>query len=317
MKAAVHDVNGPPSVLRYAEVPDAIAGPGEVLVAVEAISLEGGDAISRRAPAAPGFVPGYQAGGRVVGLGAGVTRFQVGDRVATFGRDGSHAALRAVGEDTAWKVPDGLDMQAAATIPVTFGTADDALFEFGGLKAGETVLITGASGGVGIAAVQLARAAGATVIATGSGAARLGRLAELGAHQVLDYRTDDIGAKARALTDGRGVELVVDMVGANFDALQSALAYRGRLVFVGAAGGETPNVDIMRLLVNNQSLHGMMFGQEIHTERARGLIERRMAEAAAGRLQMPIDRVFPLSDAAAAHVHLESGHPFGRVLMVP
>jgi NADPH:quinone reductase-like Zn-dependent oxidoreductase len=319
MKAALYDVNGPPSVLYYGDAPDPVPGAGEVLVAVEAISLEGGDAISRRVrkPAAPGYVVGYQAAGRVVGLGPGAQRFKVGDRVATFAGAGSHGALRAVPEATAWKVPDGLDIRTASTIPVTFGTADDALFEFGGLKAGETVLITGSTGGVGLAAVQLARDAGAVVIGVGSDEARLEKVRALGARHTIDYRSDDVPAKARELTGGKGVDLVVDMVGAGLDGLLSAARYRGRLVFVGAASGEAPKVDAMRLLVNGQAFIGTLFGLEIHTERAREMIERHLAGAAAGRLQMPIDKVFPLSEPAAAHTHLETGHPFGRVLMVP
>jgi len=290
-----------------------------VLVAVEAVSLEGGDAIARRLrkPEKPGAVLGYQAAGRVVGLGAGAQRFKIGDRVATFAGDGSHAALRAVPEATAWAVPDGLDIQLASTIPVTFGTADDALFEFGGLKAGETVLITGSTGGVGLAAVQLARDAGAVVIGVGSNEARLEKVRALGAAHTINYRSDDVKAKARELTGGQGVDMVVDMVGAGLDDLLSAIRYRGRLVFVGAASGEVPKADAMRLLINSQAFIGTIFGREIHTERAREMIDRHMAATAAGRLEMPIDKVFPLAEPAAAHTYLETGHPFGRVLMVP
>jgi NADPH2:quinone reductase len=321
MKAAVYYENGPPSVFRYEDVPDPVAGPGQVLVANEVITIEGGDAIARRlrpAPAGGFFVVGYQTGGRVVAVGEGASRFKVGDRVATFAPQGSHAALRAVPEATAWKVPDGLDMKVGANIPVTFGTADDALFEFGELKAGETVLITGATGGVGVAAVQLARDAGATVIATGSGDARLARLKDLGAHHVIDYRAADIAESVKALTGGQGAEVVVEMVGGRtFDAAVEAAAYRGRIVFVGAASGDPAQVDAMKLLIACKSVRGMIFGREMPTERARQMIDRHMAAAEAGRLQVPIDRVFPLSEAAAAHEHLENGHPFGRVLITP
>jgi len=320
MKAAVYYENGPPSVLRYEDVPDPVPGPGQILVAAEFITLEGGDAIARRlsAPRNPPYIVGYQSGGRVIALGPDASRFRVGDRVATFAPAGSHGALRVVPETTAWSVPDGLDMQVAASIPVTFGTADDALFEFGELKSGESVLITGATGGVGVAAVQLARAAGAMVIATGSGEERLARLKALGAHHVIDYRAGDIAEQTRALTDGRGADVVVEMVGGpTFDAAVAAAAYRGRIVFVGAAGGEPATVDAMRLLVACKSVRGMIFGREMPTERARAIINRHMAAAAEGRVEVPIDRVFPLSEAAAAHDYLENGHPFGRVLMAP
>jgi NADPH2:quinone reductase len=320
MKAAVYYENGPPSVLRYEEVPDPVAGPGEILIATEVITLEGGDAISRRnrPPAKAPHVVGYQSGGRVIALGEGVTRFRPGDRVATFQHDGSHAALRAVPESQAWSVPDGLDMRAAASIPVTFGTADDALFDFGELKAGETVLVTGATGGVGVAAIQIARAAGATVLALGSGEARLARLAALGAHHVIDYRAGDIAAAVKALTGGKGVDVVIEMVGGQvFEAAVAAAAYRGRVVFVGFASGGPSTVDAARLLFDCKSVRGMMFGREMHTERARAIIDRWMTAAAKGQVEVPVDRVFPLSEAAAAHDYLENGHPFGRVLMVP
>jgi NADPH2:quinone reductase len=316
MKAAVYYENGPPSVLRYEDVPDPKAGPREIVVANEVITLEGGDAIARRlqAPKLAPHIVGYQSGGRVIAVGPGVSLFKLGDRQAT----GSHAAQRKVPEATAWKVPDGLDMQVAANIPVTFGTADDALFEFGELKAGETVVVTGATGGVGVAAVQIARAAGATVIAVGSGEERLARLTALGAHHVIDYRKADIAEGVKALTGGRGAEVVIEMVGGKvFDAAVGAAAYRGRIVFVGAASGQPAMVDAMRLLIDCKSVRGMIFGREMATERARRIVDKHMADAAAGRVDVPIDRVFPLSEAAAAHEHLENGHPFGRVLMIP
>jgi NADPH2:quinone reductase len=320
MKAAVYYEPGPPSVFRYEDVPDPVAGPGEILVANEVITLEGGDAIARRqqTPKRAPHIVGYQSGGKVIAVGEGVSLFKVGDRAATFAPAGSHAALRKVPEATAWKVPDGLDMQVGANIPVTFGTADDALFEFGELKAGETVVVTGATGGVGVAAIQIARAAGATVIAVGSGDERLARLTALGAHHVIDYRKADIVEGVKALTGGRGAEVVIEMVGGKvFDAAVGAAAYRGRIVFVGAASGQPAMVDAMRLLIDCKSVRGMIFGREMATERARRIVDKHMADAAAGRVDVPIDRVFPLSEAAAAHEHLENGHPFGRVLMTP
>jgi NADPH2:quinone reductase len=320
MKAAVYYENGPPSVLRYEDVPDPTPGPGEILVANEVITLEGGDAIARRlqAPKQPPHIVGYQSGGKVVAIGPGASLFKPGDRAATFAPAGSHAALRKVPETTAWKVPDGLDMQIGANIPVTFGTADDALFEFGELKAGETVVITGATGGVGVAAVQIARAAGATVIAVGSGDERLARLTALGAHHVIDYRKSDVVEAVKALTGGRGAEVVVEMVGGKmFDAAVAAAAYRGRIVFVGAASGQPAMVDAMQLLIACKSVRGMIFGREMATDRARRIVDKHMAAAAAGQADIPIDRVFPLSEAAAAHDYLETGHPFGRVLMRP
>lgn len=151
MKAAVYSETGGPEVFRYAEVPDPAVGPGAVLVRNEVISIEGGDVL-HRAGGDLRHVPhivGYQSAGVVEAVGADVSGFVPGDRVVTLGMDGSHAELRVVPEGSAWKIPDDLTTEDAAVVPVPFGTAHDALFEFGHLIAGETVLVTAGSGGVG------------------------------------------------------------------------------------------------------------------------------------------------------------------------
>ncbi|MGH9078624.1 MAG: quinone oxidoreductase family protein, partial [Acidimicrobiales bacterium] len=182
MKAAVYYTTGGPEVFRYEAVPDPVPAAGEVLVRVEAISIEGGDTLNRLGgdiPQAPHIV-GYQCAGTVVGTGGGVGGLAEGDRVVTVGLDGSHAELRAVGESFCWRIPLGVTTEEAACVPVPFGTADDSLFEFGRLQPGETALIQAGASGVGIAAIQLAKRAGATVLATASSQARLDRLIPLG-----------------------------------------------------------------------------------------------------------------------------------------
>jgi NADPH:quinone reductase-like Zn-dependent oxidoreductase len=319
MKASVITANGPPSVLRYEEAPDPQPGPRDILVRVEAISIEGGDLINRQSvpPPAKPHVVGYQAAGEVIAAGPEAARFKVGQRVATFHWHGSHAALRAVPEDHAWAVPDGLDIKLASTIPVTFGTADDALFDVGRLQAGETVLIQGGAGGVGLAAIQLAHAAGATVIATAAGAERAQALLPFGCDHGLDYRAGDIAESVKRLTGGKGADLVLDMAaGAGFGQLIRAMAYRGRLVTVGFVDGQA-SVSLMDLLRNGLSVHGILFGREMAGPRARALIERHLQDAASAKARMPVARVFPLSEAAAAHEYVASGHPFGRVILTP
>src|SRR5579872_7196003 len=174
MKAAVYYETGDPEVLRYEDVPDPQAGPSEVLVRVEAISIEGGDTLSRAGGelAQVPHVVGYQCAGTVVATGPGVTSLNTGDRVVTVGLDGSHAELRAV--------PEGMSAEEGACVPVPFGTADDCLFEFGRLQAGETALIHAGASGVGIADIQMAKRAGARVLATASRDDKLARLAPLG-----------------------------------------------------------------------------------------------------------------------------------------
>jgi len=320
MKAAVIDENGPPSVLHYRDFADPVPGPDDILIRVEVISLEGGDLLNRRMlpPAAFPHVVGYQAGGTVVAVGSGVTRIRVGQRVAGFAFAGSHAELFRVAEHHAFVLPDGLDMKLGVTMPVTFGTADDALFEFGRLQAGETVLIQGGAGGVGLAAIQLAKAAGARVVATARGRARADRLKDYGADHAIAYDSQDIVAETMRLTAGRGADLAVDMAGGQgVTTLMQALAYRGRLSVVGASSGDLPSFGFFDIIGKSLTVYGILFGLEMHTPRAHAFMARHFQAAAEGRLRMPVDRVFALSQAREAHDYAESGHPFGRVLLVP
>ena len=322
MKAAVYYETGPPQVFRYEDVADPEPGPGEILVDVEAVSIEGGDTLNRlhgemaRAP----HIVGYQAGGTVAGCGAGVDRFSVGDRVVTVGLDGSHAERRVVPQSFAWRIPDGLSMGQAACVPIASATAHDCLFEFGRLQAGETALIHAGAGGVGIAAIQMAKRAGARVLATASSDDRLERLREFGLDDGINYRTDDFVAEARRLTDGRGMDVIVDSVGGpTLQGSLAALAYRGRCVTVGDAGrSAAEHLDVSGMRPNNQSLTGYFLGAELFLgTRAHDLVARLLAEVAGGELRVVVDRTFPLSEAAAAHGYIESRQAFGRVVLVP
>ncbi|MDQ3107253.1 MAG: zinc-binding alcohol dehydrogenase family protein, partial [Actinomycetota bacterium] len=183
MKAAVYHRTGPPEVLEYLDVADPVCRPNGVLVRVEAISIEGGDTLNRLGGAMAGdpHIVGYQCAGTVIEVGTTPGRdLSVGDRVVTTMPHGSHAELVAVSAASVWTVPEGADLVAVACVPIAFGTASDCLFEFGRLQAGETVLVQAAAGGVGVAAVQLAKRAGATVLGTASSPERLARIAELG-----------------------------------------------------------------------------------------------------------------------------------------
>ena len=322
MKAAVYYETGTPDVFRYEDVPDPVVGPGDILVDVEAVSIEGGDTLSRlggelaRRP----HIVGYQCAGTVAEVGAEVRGFAVGDRAVTVGLDGSHAARRAVPEGFAWKIPDGVATDAAACVPVPFGTADDCLFEFGHLQAGETVLIHAGAGGVGVAAIQMAKRAGARVFATASSDDRLERLKELGLDEGINYATGNFVAEARRLTDGRGVDVVVDSVGGRtLQGSIAALAYCGRCVTVGDAGrAPAEHLDISGMRPNNQTLSGYFLGAELFlAPRAHAMIAGHLEAIARGDLRVVIDRTYPLSDAAGAHAYIESRHAFGRVLLIP
>lgn len=320
MKAAVYYENGPPGVLKYEDVPDPECLPQGIVIKVEAVSVEGGDTL-HRAHSPLETIPhivGYQAAGTIVEVGAEVTGLKVGQRVTTVNVHGSHAELRSVFAGTAWPVPDELDIRLAAAIPVPFGTADDCLFEFGRLKAGETVLVQAGAGAVGLAAIQLTKRAGATVIATASSDKRLARLTEFGMDHGINYRSQDLVAEVKRLTGGKGVNLVVDPVGGS--TLQKSilsLGYRGRISLVGQAGREPSRVDVSPLMAGNQSLSGVFLGAEIFTDRVRNNIQRHIDAAAKGELKVVIDRTFPLKEAAAAHEYIESRQAVGRVLLIP
>ncbi|CAN5260913.1 zinc-binding alcohol dehydrogenase family protein [soil metagenome] len=320
MKAAVYYETGAPHVLRYEEVADPTLSPNRVIVQVEAISIEGGDTLNRLGGAMPAVphIVGYQCAGTIVEVGASVTDRAAGQRVVCSMAHGSHAELVAVPAGSTWPVPDGLEVTGAACVPIAFGTADDCLFEFGRLQAGETVLIQAGAGGVGIAAIQLAKRAGATVLATASSADKLDRLGPFGLDHGIDYVADDFAEEARRLTDGRGVDLVLDSVGTTLPGSIRSLAYRGRISYVGNAGRDPQPVDIAALMGGSQSIQGVFLGAELATgTRAHHNIGRLLDLVASGAVQVVVDRTFPLAEAAAAHAHLEDRRAFGRVVLVP
>ena len=322
MKAAVYYETGGPDVFRYEEVPDPSVRGNEILIRVEAVSIEGGDTLNRLGGAMNKVphVVGYQCAGTVLDIGEDVAGFVVGDRAVTVGIDGSHAELRSVPESFAWKIPSQLQTDIAACVPVPWGTADDCLFEFGHLVAGETALIHAGAGGVGIAAIQLAKRAGARVFATASSDDKLERLKELGLDEGINYVRDDFVVESRRLTDGRGVDVVVDSVGGvTLQGSINTLAYRGRCVTVGDAGrAPAEHLDISAMRPNNQTLSGYFMGAELlFFSRPHDLIASHLDAIARGELRVIIDRAFPLSEAGAAHAYLESRQAFGRVLLIP
>src|SRR5438445_105795 len=320
MKAAVYYETGAPEVFRYEEVPDPVCQPGGVLIDVKAISIEGGDVLNRAGgemPSRPHIV-GYQCAGVIREVGSQVTDRSAGQRVVCVMPFGSHAAMVAVAGQQTFPVPDDLDLERAACIPVAYGTADDCLFEFGHLKAGESVLIQAGAGGVGLAAIQLAKRAGATVLATASSDERLERLRPFGLDHGINYSRPDWVGAVRAATSGRGVDLVVDSVGGSVLAGSvQCLAYRGRAITVGSAGRDPKPFDVSGLAMGNHSLTGVFLGAEIANERARAMIGRHVEDVAAGRLKVVVDRTYPLAEAAAAHAYLESRQAVGRVVLLP
>jgi NADPH2:quinone reductase len=322
MKAAVIYENGAPDVLRYEDVPDPACPDGFVLIDAEAISIEGGDVLAR-AGSPPADVPhivGYLSAGPVAEVGAGVEDRSVGDRVVALFGAGSHAARRAVPAMVTWPIPDGLDAASAACVPVAFGTAHECLFTAGGLQTGQTVLVHAGAGGVGMAAIQLAKRVGATVLATASSDEKLARLAAIGLDHGINYATESFVERTRELTDGRGADVILDSVGGQtlIDGI-GALAYRGKLVSVGVAGRAGSAIEARDLWQQNNSLHGVYLGGALLAEypRVHAMIGDLLGQVARGELRVEIDRTFPLAQAAEAHAYIESRQAFGRVVLAP
>jgi NADPH2:quinone reductase len=205
-------------------------------------------------------------------------------------------------------------------VPIAVGTVDDCLFEFGHLKAGETVLIQAGASGVGMAGIQLAKRAGATVLATASSDEKLQRLKDFGLDHGINYRANDFVAAVREITNGRGVELVVDSVGGRtLQGSIDAAAYRGRIVNVGSAGRDGIQPDAYSLRPGNKSLTGVFFGAELMLNYARvhPMVARHLEDVKTGKLRIVVDREYRLAEAAAAHAYIESRQAFGRVILVP
>ena len=320
MKAAVYYHTGPPDVFRYEDVPDPQCGPGSVLIDVAAISIEGGD-IGNRAGGAMATEPhivGYQCAGTIREVGEHVTDRKAGQRVVAVNFFGSHAEMIAVPWQTTWLLPDDLTTEEGACIPVAYGTAHACLFTFGHLTDGESVLIQGGAGGVGIAAIQMAKRAGATTLATASSDEKLERLkTEFGLDHGVNYAQVGLVEEVRRLTNGRGVDLAVDSVGSTLLGSIESLAYRGRCITVGdMARGRRP-LDTSVLMERNLTLTGVFLGAELMLGDGHDIVQSIIDDVARGDLRVAIDRTFPLSDAAAAHEYIESRRAFGRVVLVP
>src|SRR5882672_1923312 len=299
MKAAVIYENGGPDVLRYEDVPDPECPDGCVVIDIEAISIEGGDVLARAGSPPPSVphVVGYLAAGTIVEVGPGVENQSPGDRVVTLNMAGSHASKRAVPAITSWPIPDGLDAASAVCVPVAFGTAQECLFTAAGLEAGQAALIHAGAGGVGMAAIQLAKQAGATVLSTASSDEKLERLKAFGLDHGINYANESFVDRVGELTEGRGVDVVLDSVGGkNLVDSVEALAYRGTLVSVGVAGRAGSEIEAKSLWGKNNILRGVYLGGALLAEypRVHRMISDLIERVASGGLRIELDSSFPL-----------------------
>jgi len=322
MKAAVYYEGGGPEVLQYEDFPDPNVPPRNVLIEVHAVSIEGGDVLARGyGPAGPTpYCGGYLASGVIVEVGSDVKDRFVGQRVTTADNGGSHASLRSVNSRSAWPLPDEMSYPDGACIPIPFGTADDSLFEFGRLQAGESVLIHAGASGTGLAGIQLAKRAGATVLATASSDDRLQRLKAYGLDYGINYLEVDFEVAVKEHLNGNGPDLIVDSVGGkNLEKSLRCAAYRGRIVAMGGVGRDDYKPDFSVMAGQNKTYVSYFQGAELmmNGERARANVQRLIGDVNEGELKVVIDKTYPLSKAADAHAYIESRQAFGRVVLIP
>lgn len=314
--------DGPPPVPRLGELPDPVARAGEVVVAIEAAGLNRADLLQLAGhyppPAGESDVPGLECAGRIALVGAGVERWKVGVRVMALLAGGGQATRVAVPAGQLLPLPENLSFVEGGALPEAGLTAWTNLVAEGGLVTGEVALITGASGGVGSFAAQLARELGARVMAAARDADRLERLRDFGIEELVTD-DDELPARVRAATAGRGVDLVFDLVGgARLPAHLAALKQGGRLVLMGLLAGRSAELDLEALLRRRLRIIGSVLRSRSRDEKTR-LVASFGAFAVprlrAGRLRPVIDRVVPLDDAALAYAALAKGGGFGKIVL--
>lgn len=331
MRAIVIEAFGGPEQLKLADVPTPSLGPNQVRLEVHATALNRADLLQRRGlyPPPPGEseLLGLECAGVVEALGPGVTRCRIGDRVMALLPGGGYAEQAVIHEEMAIPIPEALSFEAAAAIPEAFLTAYEGLFSLGQLKAGDSVLIHAAAGGVGSAAVQLAKRAGAQVIACVGSDEKIPRVKQLGADHVINYKTQDFAARipellqasASAGASRGGVQVVMDFVGGSYwEKHAKVLAVGGRCVVIGILGGAKAEVNLGLLLMKRHQILGLVMRSRPLQEKielTQRFIQHTLSDFSTGNLVPVIDKIFPIENAGAAHEYLESNAAQGKVIL--
>jgi putative PIG3 family NAD(P)H quinone oxidoreductase len=324
MTAIAISAPGAPEVLVPEQRPCPHPQAGEILIKVTAAGVNRPDVMQRQGlyPPPPGAsdIPGLELAGTVVERGPGAERFAVGAAVCALVTGGGYAEYAVAHETCALRVPEPLSMVEAAAIPETFFTVWHNVFERGALKSGETLLVHGGSSGIGTTAIQLAKAFGARVIVTAGSDVKCQRCLELGADYAVNYSSEDFVAAAKSATGGKGVELILDMVGGDYiERNYEAAAVEGRIVQIAFQGGPRAHVDFRRLMLKRLHHTGSTLRARPVVEKAaiaRGIEQHVWPLIAAGKVKPVIDRTFPLAQAAAAHTLMESSGHIGKLVLV-
>jgi NADPH2:quinone reductase len=315
----VDELGGP---LRLRETPAPTPGVGEVLISVTRSGVNYPDLLLTQGlyqarPRLP-FAPGFEVAGTVASIGSEVSRVAVGDRVMAFVPYGGYATDVVAAEDVVFGVPDGVGDEQAAVLPIAYGTAQHALFDRAAVEAGETVVVLGASGGVGVATIQVAGMIGAEVIACVGADWKADFARDAGADHVIDYVTEDVRSRVLEITDGKGADVVVDPVGGDAaDAALRYLAWRGRLLIIGFTSGRIPEIPANRLLLKGASAIGVFWGQFAEREpRAnRRNFDALLGWVADGSLQPMISERVPLQRAAEVLTALAERRVVGKIVL--
>lgn len=314
---------GNPLVLKPERRPVPQPGEGEILIRVRAAGVNRPDVLQRKGayPPPPGAsdLPGLEAAGEVAAVGNGVTRWRVGDGVAALTAGGSYAEYVVVHETNALPIPHGFTFTEAAAIPETFFTVWHNVFQRGGLKAGEDFLVHGGSSGIGTTAIQLANAFGARVFTTAGSGEKCLACVSLGATRAINYREEDFVRVVKEETGGKGVEVILDMVGGDYvDRNYHAAAVEGRIVQIATLGGAKATADISRLMVKRLTHTGSTLrprSVEFKATIAAELEAKVWPLLAARKVQPVMDMIFPLTEAWRAHERMEEGEHIGKIVL--
>jgi NADPH2:quinone reductase len=324
MKAVVCNAWGLPDTLVVQELPEPQAGPGQVALDVKAAGVNFPDVLIIQGkyqfkPELP-FTPGSELSGVVRALGDGVTGLKVGDQVIAFTAQGAFAQQIVVPAHACMPMPPGMDFDTAAAITLTYGTSHHAVVDRAALKAGETMLVLGAAGGVGLAAIEIGKALGARVIAAASSDEKLAVCTEHGADAVINYTTEDLREAIKAATGGNGPDVIYDPVGGIYaEPAFRSIGWRGRYLVVGFANGEIPKLPLNLTLLKGASLMGVFWGEFAKREPKANMAAMRqlMGWLAEGKIKPRISGRYALADTAAALNDMAARKVTGKVVIKP
>jgi NADPH:quinone reductase len=323
MKAIICDEFGLPDKLKFGDLPDPIPAPNQILIKVEACGVNFPDVLIIQnkyqfKPELP-FSPGGEVAGKVLAVGENVSQFQIGQAVLALCGWGGFAEKVAVDVDRVFPLPEGLSPQVAATTLYTYGTSYHALKDRANLQAGETLLVLGAAGGVGLAAVELGKLMGANVIAAASSQEKLALCREKGASETINYETENLKTRIKELTQGKGVDVIYDPVGGKFtEQALRGIAWKGRYLIVGFANGEIPQVPMNLPLLKGCSIIGVFWGQFSKAEPKASFqnIQQLVAWILEGKIQQYIGREYALAEAPEALQAILDRKMLGKAVVV-